>query len=163
MKNLVLILLAMLSLISCDDDFATGSESQPVASADTLHMGTILAGNSSPTYQLKLYNPNSKELKLTSIVLRNAPSSGFRMNVDGMNGTSFTNSDLLRIASGDSLFVFVEATFQPEGKGIQHHLDYVDVSCNGKTTTVVLDAVSKEVRKLQGYVVTANEVWDRAS
>ncbi len=163
MKNLVLILLAMLSLISCDDDFATGSESQPVASADTLHMGTILAGNSSPTYQLKLYNPNSKELKLTSIVLRNAPSSGFRMNVDGMNGTSFTNSDLLRIASGDSLFVFVEATFQPEGKGIQHHLDYVDVSCNGKTTTIVLDAVSKEVRKLQGYVVTANEVWDMAS
>ena len=162
MKNIVLILMTMFLLVSCDDDFATGSDAQPVASTDTLHLGTLLADNSSPTYQLKLYNPNSKELKLTSIVLRNAPASGFRMNVDGMNGTSFANSDLLRISSGDSLFMFVEATFPQKGLGTQRHLDYIDVLCNGKTTTIVLDAVSKDVRRLQGYTVTTNEVWDKS-
>ena len=36
MKNIVLILMTMFLLVSCDDDFATGSDAQPVASTDTL-------------------------------------------------------------------------------------------------------------------------------
>lgn len=163
MKKLLYLLLTLMMVISCDDEFATGSDAQPVASADTLHLGTLLAGNSSQTYLLKLYNPNSKELKLTSIALRNASSSGFRMNVDGMNGTSFDNSDLLRISSGDSLYVFVEATFPQTGLGIQYHTDYIDVVCNGRTSTIVLDATSKDVKKLQAYTVTQNETWDNAT
>lgn len=135
---------------------------QPVASVDTLHLGTLLAGNSSPTYQLKLYNQCNKELKLSSIVLRNAGTSGFRMNVDGMNGNSFTQSDLLRISAGDSLFIFVEATFPPVGAGVKQHLDYVDVTCNGKTSTVVLEATSKDVRKVTAAILTNNETWSNA-
>lgn len=163
MKNVLYILLLLFALAACDDEFATGSDAQPIASADTLHLGTLLAGNSSPTYILKLYNRNSKELKLTSIILRNAETSGFHMNVDGMNGSSFTNSDFLRISAGDSLFMFVEASFPMLGNGQQQHFDYVDVVCNGKTSTIVLEAVSKDVRKLTAYTVTADERWDNAS
>lgn len=161
-KRLLFIFLAAIMLISCSDDIATSPEMQPEVSCDTLKMGQLLAGNSSPTYQLKLYNRNSKEIQLSSIVLRNAETSGFRMNVDGMNGSSFTQPDFLRIASGDSLFVFVEATFPQNGNGVEQHKDYIDVLCNGRTSSVVLTAESKDVRKLTAYTITANETWSKA-
>lgn len=158
----MLLAVAGVAFVSCDDEIATGSDMQPVFSVDTLHLGTLLAGNSSPTYQLKLYNQCSKELKLTSINLRNAGRSGFRMNVDGMNGSSFTQSDLLRISAGDSLFIFVEATFLSDGAGMKQHIDYVDIACNGKTSTIVLEATSKNVRKLKAVTLKSDETWSSA-
>ena len=163
MRKLLCCLLCLFCLVACDDDFATSPTDQPTLSADTLHVGTILAGNSSKTYQVKLYNHCGAELKLTSIALRNAATSGFRMNVDGMNGTSFTNSDLLRIASGDSMFIFVEATFPETGEQYAYHTDFIDICCNNRSQTVVLDAWSKEVVKLQGLVLAADAVWPRGT
>lgn len=157
MNKWLLAILALLCMVACDDNVATGMDVQPVASADTLHLGTVLAGNSSPTYQLKLYNRNSSDLKLTSISLRNSGSSGFRMNVDGMNGSVFADSNLLRIASGDSLFIFVEATFAKSNNFEEQHTDYIDIVCNGKTQTVVLDALCRNVREYRTHIVTADE------
>ena len=161
-KKLLYICISVFLILSCSDDIATSPDMQPEASCDTLKMGTLLSGNSSPTYQLKLYNRNSREIQLSSIILRNAQTSGFRMNVDGMNGSSFTQPEFLRIASGDSLFVFVEATFPQKGNGVETHTDYIDVSCNGRTSSIVLEATSKDVRKLSAYVVTKDETWNNA-
>ena len=148
-------------LCACsDDDFSTSPSDQPTPSADTISLGLLLTGNSSPTYQFKLYNRCGSDLRLTSIALRGASDNGFRMNVDGMNGTSFTNSDLLRIASGDSMFIFVEATFPSDGtSATAQHTDYIDITCNGRTQSVVLDAQSKDVAKLHGEVVAADATW----
>lgn len=157
----VFCLAACHAFFSCSDDLAIGRADQPVLSADTLHIGTVLAGNSTKTYLLKLYNWRDRELRLTSIALRSDGSSGFRMNVDGMNGTSFTNADLLRIASGDSLFMFVEATFPPSGDGIVSHTDYIDIICNSRTQTIVLQAESKDVLRLEGAVIEGNTEWSR--
>lgn len=152
----------VLLLVSCsDDDLATAPDQQPVCSADTLHMGMILAGNSSPTYQLKLYNRCSKELRLDGIRLRNAAESGFRINVDGMNGSEFMDRDLLRIPEGDSLFIFVEATFPPAGNGLTTHYDYLDILCNSRQQSIVLEAQSKDVLRLTGEVIQADQTWLR--
>ena len=159
MKNLLYIVIAAFLLFACDEEVVTRGGAQPTPSVDTLHLGTLLAGNSSPTYILKLYNRNSQDLKLTSITLRDAATSGFRMNVDGMNGSSFTDSNLLRISAGDSLFMFVEATFPSVGAGTHKHFDYVDVVCNGRTSTIVLEAECKDVKKLSAYTVTSDEIW----
>lgn len=149
-----------MGLCGCDDELSTNPNDQPTLSVDTLHMGTLLAGNSSKTYHIKLYNRCSSELKLTSIVLRDASTSGFRMNVDGMNGTSFTQSEFLRIAEGDSMFIFVEATFPEKGtSGIARHTDYIDIFCNQRQQTIVLDAESKDVLKLYGEVLDQDVVW----
>jgi len=163
MRKLLLLLMLPMLLWACDDELATSPSDQPSLSVDTLHIGTLLAGNSSKTYQLKLYNRCSGELKISSIALRNAESSGFRMNVDGMNGTSFTNSDLLRIAEGDSMFVFVEATFPEDGQLRTYHIDYIDILCNQRSQTVVLDAESKDVVKLHGVVLDRDSIWPRGA
>lgn len=160
LRKLLSIVIATIIVVACDDNIATSGSVQPIASTDSLHLGTMLSGNASPTYLLKLYNRHDKELKLTSISLRGAGESGFRMNVDGMNGATFTQSELLRIASGDSLFIFVEATFPEDRTGIC--IDYIDVICNGRTQTVVLDAVCRPIEKLKAYHVVSNETWDNA-
>ncbi len=150
-----------LAFTSCDDELAISPSDQPILSVDTLHMGMLLSGNSSKTYQVKLYNRCSGELKISSISLRNAETSGFRMNVDGMNGTSFTNSDLLRIAEGDSMFIFVEATFPSDGQLKTYHIDYIDIFCNQRTRSIVLDAESKDAVRLHGAVLDRDSIWPR--
>ena len=159
----LLLCAAALLPVACRDDLDTSPSAQPTPSADTLRLGTLLAGNPSQTYQLKLYNRHEGEIRLSSVTLREAATSGFRLNVDGMNGSSFTNADLLRIAPGDSLFLFVEATFPEAGEGLTEHRDYIDILCNGRQQTVVLEAFSKDVRKLRGCVVAADTVWERGS
>lgn len=159
---LLFVLTACLAAACSDDDLATSASDQPVPSADTLHLGLILGGNSSPTYQLKLYNRCGSELRLSSITLRDAATSGFRMNVDGMNGTSFTNSDLLRIARGDSLFIFIEATFTDAAER-SYHTDYVDIVCNGRLQTVVLDAETVVVDVLHAPVISADTTWPKGT
>lgn len=156
---LLVALCALLLPISCNDELATSSSQQPVLSADTLRLGTLLAGNSSKTYQLKLYNRCSDYIQLTSVSLRDALVSGFRLNIDGMNGTSFNNSNLLRIAPSDSLFIFVEATFPETGLGLTSHTDYIDINCNGRQQTIVLLAESKDVLKLYGAKIESDTHW----
>ena len=156
-------LLATMMAACSDDELATSPSDQPTLSADTLHMGMVLAGNSSSTSQLKLYNRCSDELRLTSISLRSAGDSGFRMNVDGMNGSSFVDSDLLRIAKGDSMFIFVEATFPDADSGLADCMDYIDIVCNGRTQTIVLDAQSKGVKKLYAACIMSDTTWTRAA
>lgn len=144
-----------------DEDLATGPGSQPSFSTDTLRLGTLLAETSSQTHQLMIYNQCAKELRLSSISLREAGTSGFRMNVDGMNGTDFTQSDLLRIASGDSMYVFIEATFPALDAGFTDHKDYIDVICNGVTQSVVLEATSQDVLKMRGEVIESDRTFGR--
>lgn len=160
--SLLLTMVFGLSVVSCDDELATSVADQPCLSADTLWLGQLLAGNSSKTYQLHVLNPCDKEIRLSSVSLRHGDKSGFRMNVDGMNGISFDDADLLRIASHDSLFVFVEATFPETGEGLANHTDYIDITCNGVVQTVVLSAQSKDVLKLSGERIISDQVWSRS-
>lgn len=158
-----LLCLLIMAMSACDDDFATAPGAQPVASVDTLDLGMVLAGNSSKTYQLKLYNHEDKELRLSSIALRHAGESGFRINVDGMTGSAFTQSDLLRIPAGDSLYLFIEATFPDREAGVGQHLDYVDVLCNGRMSSVVLKAESQGVCPLHGLTLQESATWRRGA
>ena len=158
-------ILMLFVLVGCDDEhILTGAGDQPTLSTDTLQMGQLLENNSSRTYLLKLYNHCDGELKITSISLRHAAESGYRLNVDGMNGTSFTNSDLLRIAQGDSMFIFVEATFgaDPNGALQSQHTDYIDIVCNRKTQTIVLDATSRKIEQHRKLIIDKNTEWTNA-
>jgi hypothetical protein len=165
MRSALLTLLLLLTLAglytACDDDLTTSPDAQPTLSADTLRLGTLLAETSSPTYRLMLYNKHSETLRLSSIELREGTATGFRMNVDGMVGTSFTKPDLLRIAPHDSLFLYVEATLPASGLGRQTYEAHVDITCNGRTQTVLLTADCKDVLRLTATTLTSDTVIGR--
>lgn len=105
----LLLFICLVSLASCRDDFnfepATGSEL--TFSKDTVYLDTIFSNIGSSTYNLKVYNNSTKDIKIPSIRLNKGETSNFRLMVDGISGKQFENIELL---ANDSLFIFVETT-----------------------------------------------------
>lgn len=79
-------------------------------SSDTLLFDTVFTTIGSVTLPLKIYNRNDEAIHVESISLREGAHSQFRMNVDGIPGYRVED---LTLSSGDSLWIFVEVTVDP--------------------------------------------------
>lgn len=156
--------LLLLCLCSCtDDDILTNIASQPtfeLNNGTTQHLGVLFPGRTTSTQKLLLYNQNNGTLKLESLTLRGGEESLFRINVDGMAGTSFTEPDYLRIAKGDSLHVLLEASFlgHPQERETEYD-DYLDIRCNGKLTSIRLAVTVKSVEELHNDTIRQDTIW----
>ena len=78
-------------------------------SADTLVFDTVFTTIGSTTKQFKIYNKENKTVTIDEVELMGGANSPFRMNLDGLSGTTFSD---LNLAGNDSLFVFVDVTLQ---------------------------------------------------
>lgn len=161
----IISLFAVLQLLSAchDDDVLTDGAAQPwyeLNQGASQHLGVLFPGRTTSTQKLLLYNKNDGALELESIVLRGGEESLFRINVDGMAGTSFNNSDYLHIAKGDSLHVLLEASFfgQQEQRE-QEYEDFIDIRCNGRTSSIRLAVTVKNVEELQGDTIRHDTLW----
>jgi hypothetical protein len=76
-------------------------------SKDTLVFDTVFTTIGSTTQHFKVYNRDNKTLTIDEIELVGGSSSPFRMNFDGLQGTSFSN---IEVEKNDSLYCFVEVT-----------------------------------------------------
>lgn len=103
---LISLVISAFFLGSCKkkNNFSTGNLD---FSRDTVVFDTVFTTLGSTTQRLKLYNNSKGTINIEEIQLMGGSSSEFRINVDGLIGTDFTN---LEIEKGDSLFVFVEVT-----------------------------------------------------
>lgn len=157
MKRILHYILAVavlcVGLTGCiEDGFETSPSAQPRFSADTLSLGVQFAERPSPTYTLTIHNPHSKQLLLSSVKMRSGEH--FRINVDGAAGTDFSN---VEIRPKDSIYVFVEGTFPPTGLlGEQNVLDYLDVTTNGQTRSVVVTAQCVDGVELRHHTVDSD-------
>ncbi|MEY2938089.1 MAG: hypothetical protein RL062_678, partial [Bacteroidota bacterium] len=95
---------------SCQKNVQTGANDSLDYSTDTLFFDTVFTSIGSTTQIVKIYNHNEAAMHIDKINLRGGSSSMFRMAADGDNGTSFSDIDL---NSGDSLYIFVEVTIDP--------------------------------------------------
>ncbi len=98
-----------LSISSCKKPLSF-SKSNLSFSQDTVIFDTVFTTIGSVTKRFKIYNNDSKTVKIEQITLMGGANSNFRINVDGESGTNFAD---LELASKDSLFVFVEVTIDP--------------------------------------------------
>jgi len=105
----VISLYLIINLISCNDDFdQTILNSGKLSfSRDTVYLDTIFTNISSSTRTLKVYNRSNNNITIPSIQLGRGEESFYRLNVDGLDGKTFTNIDIL---ANDSIYVFIEAT-----------------------------------------------------
>ena len=105
-------------------------------SADTVLFDTVFTTLGSATHQLRIYNRNSDDLKISSIRLKNGQTSPFRVNLDGENATEFYDKI---IPANDSLFSFLRVTIDPNDLNspfvVEDELVFVT---NGNTQTVKL-------------------------
>ena len=160
---IVILFLALATIASCSDDILTDVGAQPsyvLNDSDCYNLGVLLTGHNTATQKLMLYNRQKGELSLSSICLRGGDSSIFRINVDGMAGTDFTNPDFLHIAQGDSLYILVEATFagrQDERDVVRE--DFLDIVCNGRTQSIRLVVTTRDVEELLNDTIRSDTTW----
>lgn len=107
-------------------------------SADTLLFDTVFTTIGSVTLPLKIFNGNEDAIHIQSIGLREGPQSQFRMNVDGIPGYRVEN---LTLSAGDSLWVFVEVTVDPNNGILPFVIeDAIEVKRAGVVQEVILNA-----------------------
>lgn len=106
------ILFFLLSMVSCHKNQLLSNKHLEF-SADTVVFDTVFTTVGSTTKRLKIYNRENKPLQIEEIELVGGTSSPFRINVDGLSGTKFSD---MTIEKKDSLFVFVEVTLGINGE-----------------------------------------------
>ena len=95
-----LLVLFTLSTSSCGKHVIL-SKNNLSFSKDTVVFDTVFTTIGSTTQQFKIYNKDSKTIKIDEIELMGGTNSKFSMNVDGLQGPIIKD---LYIEGGDSLF-----------------------------------------------------------
>ena len=96
-----------------NDSITNDSGAKLVFSTDTVFFDTIFTELSSVTLNFKVYNQNDQAVSVSEIRLEGGESSFYRMNVNG-NPSMLVKDEV--IAAGDSIFIFVEVTIDPNNQ-----------------------------------------------
>ncbi len=103
----ILVVLGLWSSCRKDFDYAPSTGNLQF-SKDTVFLDTIFTNIGSATYTLKVFNRSNEDLLIPFVGLETGQTSSYRLNVDGQSGKEFSDIPIL---AKDSLFVFIETTF----------------------------------------------------
>ncbi len=122
-------------------------------SKDTVFLDTIFTNIGSSTYSLKVYNKTKKDILIPSIGLGKNQNSAYRLNVDGIAGKNFENIPIL---ANDSIFIFIETTFDLSNIAEKEflHTDVIQFSSKNTTQQVPLITLVKDATFL--YTTTSS-------
>jgi hypothetical protein len=152
-------LLLLATSWACRDDFEDYSKNPRdllLFSVDTLRFDTVLSTVNTPFKTFMVYNKNEKALLISSIKLKNAGESGFKINVDGMAGAEFKD---VEIRANDSIYILVD--IKPGKQGNNQPViinDYIEFLTNGQQQNVVLEACGQDVVIWKGFSINYNAV-----
>lgn len=115
-KYYVLTLAIAISLMAAfsgckKDDINTSPDVKLSFSTDSVNFDTVFNTVGTATYLLKVYNTDDSYVNISRIKLNNDQNNSYRINVDGLPGSNFTDTE---IGPDDSLFVFIEVTVTPD-------------------------------------------------
>lgn len=155
----ILIISLLLVFFSCrKDSFITSGDARVTISADTLKYDTVFVTAGSTYRSFTIINDNNQKLRLSSIKLMGGTSSVYKINVDGTPGTQFTN---LELEPNDSLYVFAQVNVNPGAASLPFILrDSIEISYNGKTRLVQLEAWGQNAHFFRDKIVSVNETWN---
>lgn len=160
MKTLGIITISLLLIFfSCrKDSFITSPDARVSITTDTLKFDTVFVTAGSTYRTFKIINENNQKLRLSSLKLMGGSGSVYKMNVDGISGTQFTN---LEIEPNDSLYVFAQVNVNPNAANLPFILrDSIEIIYNGKKRLVQLEAWGQNAHFYRNRVVAANETWN---
>ncbi len=137
--------------------FVEDSDAKLTFTVDTLYFDTVFTTIGTVTKSFRIKNPNSQFIKIDEISLAGGNSSVFRINVDGEPGIRFSD---LEIAPWDSMFIFVEATLDPnETADILLIQDSILFLTNGNLQDVDLVAWGQDVHIIRGGWIDEPVTW----
>jgi hypothetical protein len=136
---LALVLVGGFALSGCKkDSFNESPDFTLQFSTDSVVFDTVFNTIGSATQILKVYNRGKDPVLISNISLVNDPNDSYRINVDGLPGTAFTE---VEIAGEDSMFVFIEVTVTPDQDELYPFVDgAIQFQTNGNQQEVKLIA-----------------------
>jgi len=142
---------------SCQKNpFTSDPEDKLIFSTDTVHFDTVFTTKGSATEYFTIKNPNkSKSLKLDKIYLAKKNSSVYRLNINGYPVNEITDYEL---APGDSIFIFVEVTVDPNRDEMIEKDSVVFIS-NGNVQDVKLIAYGQDITLINGQYISNDTTW----
>ncbi|NNC85435.1 MAG: hypothetical protein HKN75_05080 [Bacteroidia bacterium] len=137
--SIAVVLLILIASSSCrKESFVTDSSAKLAFSNDTVIFDTVFVTIGSTTQWLQVYNNNDKSIRISNINLAGGSASKFRINVDGLPGTNFSE---IEINANDSMFIFVEVTIDPNASNLPFVVDdSITFETNGNLQSVKLVA-----------------------
>lgn len=159
-KQLLLFLLTFAVLVfACRKNSFNSSPNALIEfSADTLLFDTVFVSTGSITEQVKIINPNDQKLHLSAVKIMGGAQSYFHLNIDGSPGPELDNID---IDAGDSLYVFVAVSINPQTSGLPFVVqDSIQIAYNGTQHYIQLEAWGQNAHFLNNQVLTGNTAWD---
>ena len=158
-RILIIIMLTGTLFYAChpERDYIEESEASLTFNLDTVFFDTVFTTIGTITEAFRVYNPHNQFLKIDEITLAEGSSSVFRINVDGVPGVHFTD---VEIAPKDSLYVFVEATLDPnESDDILRIQDSVVFYTNGNIQDIDLVAWGQDVHLISSDTIDVPTTW----
>ena len=126
---LVLLATAALNSGCAGDKFYLGADARVAFSRDTVWFDTVFSSIGSASQAFRIVNDSPGRILLEDVTLEDGLESQFRINVDGIPGPSVGG---LALEEGDSLYVFVEVTMDPEDYDLPFTVkDRIRVTDNG--------------------------------
>jgi hypothetical protein len=101
--------LATLINSSCKKEKLLQSGGELRFSTDTLTFDTVFTSLGSATIGVKIFNPQSEKINISSIRLAGGSSSPFHLNVDGKAG----DGSNIEVAANDSIYVYATVKVDP--------------------------------------------------
>lgn len=139
-RNLLIAILICLGFSACRKDFFADSGPGSLSfSNDSILFDTVFTSIGSATKKFIVYNNNSNPVTIESIRLaQNNTSNVYRINVDGM---PIDQSQNIKLAAQDSLFVFIEVTVNPNNENTPYIVtNDLEFTTNGKKQNISLVA-----------------------
>lgn len=156
---IILVLFPPLLFFSCQPErnFIEDSDARLEFTVDTLFFDTVFTSIGTVTEAFKVKNPHKQFIRIDEISLARGAFSVFRINVDGVSGLRFSD---LELAPRDSMYIFVEATLDPNGSDeILRIQDSIVFEANGNVQDVDLIAWGQDVHMIGGGVIDQNTTW----
>lgn len=152
--------IAIIAIASCskEERFTTDPGCRLTFSDTELKFDTVFSTIGSSTKRFVVYNNNSNGLRITDVSLKSRGASGFRLNLDGQFGTTFSDLELL---GNDSLFCFVEVTVNPHDSDNPVLIDdqVVFTLESGNQQTVSLQAYGQDVIILRNEIISTDRTF----
>jgi hypothetical protein len=159
MKNLLTVAVCLLFVFSCrKESFTTSSDALLRPSVDTLHFDTIFTTTGSVSQYIKIINDNNKGIRISSVRLAGGAASPFKINVDGTPGPQVGN---VEVPGNDSTYINVAVSINPTAQDLPFIVrDSIEISYNGNSTWVQLDALGQNAHFYRNRKITGTETWN---
>ena len=151
------VLLTLLFSACKKETFITSKDALLSVSTDTLHFDTVFTTIGSLTQSFKIKNDNNQKLNLTRVTLNGGGASAFKINVNGSAGPDVRN---IEVEANDSIYVFVSVSINQTLQNLPFIVsDSIQISFNGNTRFVQLEAWGQNANFLRNRKIIGNVVW----